>query len=97
MKYYNAINKETGQADKAVRVTSADYAGGYKLFIAFDDGKTVEVDFGDFLNNRTRGYLSKYKNPANFQAFKIEDGNVVWGEDWDLVFPVSQLYNGHIE
>lgn len=93
----NTINKEKDQAVNAVKVTSADYIGGYKLFISFNDGKKVEVDFADFLNNRAKGYLNKYKKPDHFKAFKIEDGNVVWGKDWDLVFPVSQLYHGHIK
>jgi hypothetical protein len=35
-------------------------------------------------------------NIRSFQKFKIESGNVVWGEKWDLIFPVSQLYKGKI-
>jgi hypothetical protein len=93
----NTINKKKDQAANAVKVTSADYLGEYRLFIAFNDGRKVEVDFADFLNNRAKGYLLKYKKPTHFKSFKIEDGNVVWGKDWDLVFPVTQLYNGHIE
>ena len=33
---------------------------------------------------------------TEFQKFTIDDGNIVWGEDWDLVFPVEQLYAGAI-
>jgi hypothetical protein len=24
----------------------------------------------------------------------LEDGNIVWGEDWDLIFPIEQLHQG---
>ena len=26
----------------------------------------------------------------------VDDGNIVWGEDWDLIFPIEQLYSGAI-
>ncbi len=29
-----------------------------------------------------------------FRTFVIDDGNVVWGEDWDLIFPIENLYIG---
>ena len=31
-----------------------------------------------------------------FKKFSLDDGNIVWGEDWDLVFPVEQLHAGYI-
>lgn len=36
------------------------------------------------------------KQLSNFKKFKIEKGNIVWGEDWDLIFPIEQLYNGKV-
>ena len=42
------------------------------------------------------GYLKKYQNPQNFQNFMIQNGNIVWGEDWDLIFPRDQLYEEKI-
>ena len=40
---------------------------------------------------------AKYLDPRNFRRFEIEDGNIVWGKSWDLVFPVEQLHAGVIE
>lgn len=37
--------------------------------------------------NPTKNWLDK-----NFKKFKIEYGNVVWGKDWDMIFPVYDLY-----
>lgn len=31
-----------------------------------------------------------------FKCLKIENGNIVWGEDWDLIFPIEQLHKGEI-
>jgi len=37
---------------------------------------------------------NKYLDPALFRTFTVDDGNIVWGEDWDLIFPVENLYMG---
>jgi hypothetical protein len=29
--------------------------------------------------------------------FKIEDGNIVWGKNWDLIFPAHELHAGKIK
>ena len=31
---------------------------------------------------------------AEFEKFTLDDGNIVWGEDWDLIFHVGQLHSG---
>lgn len=32
-----------------------------------------------------------------FRTFKIVEGNIVWGDDWDLIFPMEKLYRGKAE
>ena len=32
-----------------------------------------------------------------FRTFKIVEGNIVWGDDWDLIFPMENLYRGKAE
>jgi hypothetical protein len=39
-----------------------------------------------------RSYLKEDK----FRKFYINSGNIVWGKNWDLVFPVEQLHSGKI-
>ena len=39
---------------------------------------------------------NKYLDPDLFRTFVIDDGNVVWGDDWDLIFPVENLYSGSV-
>ena len=81
---------------KNIEVKDATYLDGFKLRVAFTDGKNKVVDFSKFITTNNKEALSKYKNFSNFKRFKIEDGNIVWGKNWDLIFPVHQLYSRSI-
>jgi hypothetical protein len=80
-----------------LKVTKATYLDGYRLLIEFTDNKHQIVDFSEVLSTRALGYYGKYREPKNFKKFRIENGNVVWGKNWDLIFPIEQLYKGKIE
>jgi hypothetical protein len=81
---------------KSISVASAIYIDNYKLEVTFNDDKKKVVDFGTFLNTHSHPQYNKYKKPENFKKFKIENGNIAWGKDWDMIFPVSDLYKGVI-
>ena len=78
-----------------IHIVKADYLDGYRLRITFNDGKTNDIDFAEIVQN-LKGYYSKYQKPSHFKKFKIDDGNVVWGNDWDLIFPVHELYKNRL-
>jgi uncharacterized protein DUF2442 len=82
---------------KAISVSSAAYIDEYKLEVVFNDNQKRVVDFGSFLNTHSHPQYNKYKKQDNFKKFKIENGNIVWGKDWDMIFPVYDLYQGKIE
>jgi Protein of unknown function (DUF2442) len=77
-------------------VTNATYIKDFKVKIDFADGKISLVDFEDYIKSIKVGYLKKYQIPQNFENFMIQNGNIVWGEDWDLIFPRDQLYEEKI-
>jgi hypothetical protein len=79
-----------------INVVHAKYVEGFKLEVIFNNRKTRVVDFGIFLNKHNHPQYNKYKKENNFKKFKIENGNVVWGKDWDMIFPVYDLYKGKI-
>ena len=81
---------------RTLTVTEAKYIDQYQLRLTFSDGIVQVVDFGPFLLNHPHPQHDKYRKLANFKRFKIERGNVVWGRDWDLIFPVSQLHQGYV-
>jgi hypothetical protein len=80
-----------------IAVKGATYLDGFRLRVAFTDGKKKIVDFSRFLEMSNKEAISKYKNPFFFKRFRIEAGNIVWGRNWDLIFPVDQLYQGKIK
>jgi hypothetical protein len=81
---------------KTVDVVAAEYSNAFVLKVNFSDGSSKLVDFGKFLKKHSHPQFDKYKDIETFRNFKIEMGNIVWGENWDLIFPVSQLYKGKI-
>ncbi|MDQ6755462.1 MAG: DUF2442 domain-containing protein [Bacteroidota bacterium] len=81
---------------KSIAVKEVKYVKDYKLEILFSDNKKTLVDFDKFLSTHSHPQYNKYKKPENFKRFKIENGNVIWGKDWDMIFPVYDLYEGKI-
>lgn len=80
----------------AINVTSARHLGEHKLEVTFDNEKKKIIDFSTFLETHSHPQFNKYKKEANFKKFKIENGNIVWGKDWDMIFPVYDLYTGKL-
>lgn len=81
----------------AIRVTEAEYIKDFKLKVTFSDGTTEHVDFQEFLEKNAHPQFNKYRDPRKFEKFQIERGNIVWGKEWDLIFPIEELYAGHIK
>lgn len=73
-------------------VTNADYVEGHQLKISFNDSTIQIIDFGPFIMENPHPQHNKSRHISHFKRFKIERGNVVWGKDLDLIFPVSQLH-----
>lgn len=80
-----------------IRVVDALYISNYKVLITFSDGKQQAVDFEDFLETNSHPMFAEYLDLKKFKKFKIEKGNLVLGKDWDLIFPVEELYAGKIK
>lgn len=78
-----------------IDVKDAEYIGGFKIEINFNDGTKRTVDFKGFLHQSHHPAIKKYLDEKIFKCFKIVDGNLNWN-DYDLIFPVSDLYNGKI-
>ena len=78
-------------------IVDAVYTGGLSLSLTFSDGIVRVVDFESFIKKYPQPQYDRYLDPDCFQTFSIENGNVVWGKDWDMIFPVEDLYNGHLD
>jgi len=78
-----------------IDVLRAQHAGGYRLRVIFDDGVERIVDFGPFLRNSSHPSIRAYLEPDKFADFRIEHGDLLWG-DYELCFPIADLYEGHV-
>lgn len=72
------------------------YEGDYNVRITFSDATEQIVDFESFLLQNPHPQYDKYLDKSLFKQFSIDMGNLVWGEDWDLIFPVDQLHRGSV-
>ncbi len=78
-------------------VTTARHLTAYVVAVTFSDGTTQDIDFGPILDQfGPTDYRAIYRQPEYFRAFAIENGNLVWGEDWDLIFPVWKLHQNRL-
>lgn len=77
--------------DKTINILSAKLIGEYRIRLLFDDGTAQEVDFKPFLTHSHHPDIRAYLDPALFAGFKVEYGDLVWG-DYDLCFPIADLY-----
>jgi methionine synthase II (cobalamin-independent) len=82
-------------AEKTVQVQAVHHIRARRLRIEFSDGKISEVDFEPFLRAATHPAIRRYLQPRRFKQFAITDGVLQWN-DFDLIFPMADLYDGVI-
>lgn len=79
-----------------MRVKGAKDLGNLILLVTFSDDTEQRVDVGSFIRRHPHPQYNKYLDPKKFRRFTIENGNLVWGKNWDLIFPIEQLYSGKL-
>ncbi len=62
--------------------------------LLFNDNTTQRIDIGSFIRKRPHPQYNKYLIPTNFFKCRLEDGNIIWGND--LEFHLDELYQGKI-
>jgi hypothetical protein len=78
---------------KIIAIKSVKHLGEYTLQILFADETEKFIDFKPFLDKTLNPSIKKYLDYNLFSSFQIIDGNLNWN-DYDLIFPVWDLYNG---
>lgn len=79
-----------------IYIIKAENAGDLTVMLTFSDNTVQVVNVGDFIRRHPHPQYNKYLDPRKFSCFSIENGNVVWGKNWDLMFPIEQLHAGVI-
>jgi hypothetical protein len=78
-----------------LEVIQAKHLADYILEVKFSDGKSNRIDFKEFLTNSSHPEIRKYLDQGLFSTYEVKDGNVIWN-DYDLIFPLVDLYSGKI-
>ena len=81
---------------KVVQIEAVRYISPYRLHVRFDDAHESTVDFGHFLKSSVHPSIRAYLDVRRFRDFTVEDGVLHWN-DFDLVFPMRDLYEGQIK
>lgn len=77
-------------------ITEANDVGNLNVCLHFSDNTKQTIDIGDYIRRHPHPQYNKYLDPKRFRRFSLEQGNIVWGKNWDLMFPVEQLHAGKI-
>ncbi len=87
--------KDTESGLSQMKIDSAKYLSDYAIRLRFSDGNEKLVDFKPFLLKSHHPSITKYLDENKFSKFSLTDGNLNWN-DYDLIFPISDLYKGQI-
>ena len=87
--------KDSKTGINELKIDSAKYLKDYKIWIIFSDGVEKLVDFKPFLSKSLHPSIKKYLDKNIFSNFSLIDGNLNWN-DYDMIFPISDLYDGKI-
>ena len=82
--------------NKILEIVQIEYISGYCLRLHFNDGKIQLVDFEPFLRCSRNPMTRKYLDLELFKQFTLEYGDLLW-HDYNLCFPMADLYEGIIE
>lgn len=77
-------------------ITEAHHIGNFTMEMKFNDNTIQRINIGEFIRRHPHPQYDKYLDEQEFLKFTLDDGNIVWSEDWDLIFPIDQLHAGAI-
>lgn len=81
------------EEEETLSITKAAYIGAYQILVSFSNGRQRIINFEPILKKHLKGEFKKYLTPSNFKKFFVENGNIYWGKNEDVIFPVTYLYN----
>lgn len=77
-------------------VLNAEYVEGYKIYLAFNNGRSGIADLEKVVLNDKRPIFSKLKKEEDFKNFKVDHSTVIWSDELDLA-PEYLFYLAFVE
>ena len=81
--------------DQVISIEQVSHIDEYKLKLVFHDHSSQVVDFQPFLSQSLNPLIRKYLAPEEFAKFEVDVGDLEWN-DYDLCFPIADLYENRI-
>ncbi len=81
--------------EQVISVEKVNHIGDFKLELEFNDKTRQIVDFYPFLSSSLNPLIRKYLSLEEFSKFEIDEGDLEWN-DYDLCFPIADLYENRI-
>lgn len=76
---------------ETLMIKSAKYVNDFTIAISLTNGKTKLIDFLPIFHKYVKGEYLNYFDPQKFKKFIVKHGNIYWGENEDVIFPVDFL------
>ncbi len=86
-------DKYKTEEKEIIEIKKADYLGNLNLLLTFTNGVQKRIDFESIFQKFAKGYYEKYSSANRFKRFVLSSGNISWGKNEDIIFPVDFLYN----
>jgi len=81
--------------EQVISVEKVNQLSDFKLEVEFNDKTRQVIDFYPFLSLSRNPLIRRYLSPEEFSKFEIDEGDLEWN-DYDLCFPISDLYKNRI-
>jgi hypothetical protein len=86
------IGDKKTKKEAPLKITRATYIAGLKVLVSFSDNISKIIDFKPIFNKYVKGDFLAFAEKKRFKNFVLKNGNISWGENEDIVFPVNWLY-----
>lgn len=84
-------HNQTKIRQEKITITGAKYLQNFFIAVTFSTGETKMIDFLPLFHQHVKGDYLKYFSPSSFKKFIINNNNLYWGKNEDVIFPVSLL------
>ena len=78
--------------EENITVLAARYISDFSIAVSFSSGPTQLVNFLPLFEKYVNGDNLKYFAPERFKKFIVKNGNIYWGRNEDVIFPVSLFF-----
>ncbi len=85
-------NHSEKRKDENIKVVAAHYLNDFSVAVTFSCGSTQLINFLPLFEKHVEGDNLKYFSPERFKQFIVKDGNISWGKNQDIIFPVSLFF-----